>query len=542
MKHLFTALTLLIGFTSLSQTLSDARKLFNNYEYEQAATIFQEEYDANGLEEEDLKHLVYSHYVNGNFEACQPVCEELINNAKKIEPMFYLISGDANRGVGNYSKAVKAYEIYKENDGEENVDIKIASCREIVNWDDEEFVAFNEFNSNGKMADLSGGIYNGELIRFKEIGYDKMQEMMGVVGDDNSSFAELLLTQPSILINGKYRNIFMQDSSMASVSSIAFLPESTKALLTISYPLSKDPLERAPNLYWAELTSSNSFENVTPFEFSGIKDTSSTAHATISPNGDQIIFTKAGSRTKGSDLYTTSLKNGVWMEPKPLKSLNSEGHEMFPMYQGDSMLTFSSSGRIGYGGLDIYKVKLPIEDSEIDHFKAPINSLKDDFNLTYVKKDSAIFVSNRADGTGDDDLYYITFEREEIIEDTFNTNEFIANWKTKNVYFDFDKFELNKSLSNKNIESINELFENCESCKIRLTAYTDSRGSSSYNLKLSQKRANSVKSMLIKEGFTDQNIVTEAKGETDQPYDCGEDCSDEQHKLNRVVEIDVIKN
>lgn len=542
MKHLFTVTLILVCTIAYSQDLSTARKYFNNYEYDRAAQIFQEKYDQGSLEEEDLKHLVYSYYVLGDFKSCQPLSDELIEQAKKIEPMFYLISGDANRGVGNYSKAVKSYEVYKSNDGEENVDIKIASCREIVNWDDEDYVAHHELSINGKMADISGGIYGGNIIHIKETGYDNMQELMGVVKEENSSNAELLLTQPSLMVNGEYKDVFMQDSSMASVSSVAFLPESQKALLTISYPLSKDPLKRAPNLYWGELTSDFHFADIEPFEYSGLTDTSSTAHASINESGNHIVFTKSSQRTNGADLYMTVLIDGKWTEPESLEAINSDGDEMFPLFKGDSVLTFSSSGRIGYGGLDIYKVDFPINNPIIKHYKSPVNSLKDDFNLTYITEDSATFVSNRINGTGDDDIYYIAFKRKEVFKDTFNIDAFIASWKTKNVYFDFDKFRLSNSLSDKNITELNTFFEKCPECQIELTGYTDSRGSNEYNLKLSKKRAEEVKSVLVEAGFTINNIRVIAKGETDQPYDCGNDCSTEQHKLNRVVEIDVIKN
>jgi outer membrane protein OmpA-like peptidoglycan-associated protein len=541
MKYLFLLVCLSFGTISIAQTLSDARNYFSNYEYDRAAAIFKVTYDKNGLEEEDLKKLVYSYYVTGDYTLCQPLAQELLSSSEKLEPMFYLVSGDANRGIGNYSKAINAYESYKSNDGEENVEIKIESCRKIVNWDDEEYVSFAQLSTNGKMADLSGGLYNGQIIRFQEIGFDNMQELLGVAEQSSSSFAELLLTQPSMYINDEFTNIFMKDSSMASVTSIAFMPNSNKVLLTIAYPLSKAPLERAPNLYWAKLTEDHFFNDVRPFDYSGLKDTSSTAHATINTTGNTIIFTKASERTKGADLYKTELKEGSWSKPEPLNRINSEGDEMFPLFQGDSVLTFSSDGRIGYGGLDIYSVQLPVETGKITHFKNPINSFKDDFNITYLTKDSAIFVSNRNNGSGDDDLYSIAFKSEEVPVDTFNTDDFIVEWKTKNVYFDFDKFTLNKTLSAKNIKELNTLFEKCSTCLIELKGFTDSRGSSAYNQKLSVKRAKEVEKVLKEAGFKAENIDVIGKGETDQPFDCGDNCSNEQHKLNRVVQINVIK-
>jgi len=49
---------------------------------------------------------------------------------------------------------------------------------------------------------------------------------------------------------------------------------------------------------------------------------------------------------------------------------------------------------------------------------------------------------------------------------------------------------------------------------IRVEGHADSSGSSSYNLRLSQRRAESVKAALIAKGFPKQGIVTFASGES----------------------------
>lgn len=52
------------------------------------------------------------------------------------------------------------------------------------------------------------------------------------------------------------------------------------------------------------------------------------------------------------------------------------------------------------------------------------------------------------------------------------------------------------------------------SYQIRIEGHADSSGSSSYNLKLSGRRAESVKAALIAKGFPKQGIVTSARGES----------------------------
>jgi outer membrane protein OmpA-like peptidoglycan-associated protein len=540
MKKIIFILFALISVQTYSQSLNQARSYFDNYEYENAAMLLQQVYDKQGLEKKDLKRIVYAYYVTGDFIKCKPFLDQL-ESEKEIEPLFYLISGDVNRGTENYSKAISSYEEYQKRKGEENVSLKIQSCREIVNWDEETHVSFAALPKNGKMANLVGGVYKRSVIQFNEVGFDKMQDMLGILKRENSSVAELFLSQPSIKIDTEYKKLLMKDSSFASITSMTFLPNSSTALMTIAYPISGDAMKKAPNLYWATITEDYLIQDVEPFKYSGFRDTSSTAHATINDSGNTIIFTKAGQKTKGADLYITELKEENWSTPVALSMLNTSGDEMFPLFSGDTLLTFSSDGRVGYGGLDIYSVPFPIKAEAMRHYKSPINSLQDDFNYTIENEDSVLFASNRFGGKGDDDIYYITFNKKETIEtiDEFDTDGFIANWKIKNVYFDFDKFNLKTTLSDQNIQDLKEFISECPSCVITLTGYTDSRGYESYNLNLSKKRAEEVKSILITKGFDTNNIKVIAKGETEQPYSCGANCSEEQHKLNRVVEINV---
>jgi outer membrane protein OmpA-like peptidoglycan-associated protein len=80
-------------------------------------------------------------------------------------------------------------------------------------------------------------------------------------------------------------------------------------------------------------------------------------------------------------------------------------------------------------------------------------------------------------------------------------------------YFDFDYFKLSE-------DQLIELRKFIKSVQgynglIVLTGYTDSKGSASYNLKLSRKRARHIANLLIKEGFNSRKISIIAKGEAE---------------------------
>jgi outer membrane protein OmpA-like peptidoglycan-associated protein/tetratricopeptide (TPR) repeat protein len=74
---------------------------------------------------------------------------------------------------------------------------------------------------------------------------------------------------------------------------------------------------------------------------------------------------------------------------------------------------------------------------------------------------------------------------------------------------------------------------------VSISAYTDSRGRSSYNLMLSNKRANVVKQYMMSKGIPANRITTKGFGETQLLNGCADGvvCSEKQHAINRRVEM-----
>jgi len=79
--------------------------------------------------------------------------------------------------------------------------------------------------------------------------------------------------------------------------------------------------------------------------------------------------------------------------------------------------------------------------------------------------------------------------------------------------------------------------------KLELIAHTDARGAAEKNLLLSQARAESTKSYLVKKGIAPERLQTKGMGETMLINNCkdGVQCSDAQHAVNRRTEIRIIK-
>lgn len=138
-------------------------------------------------------------------------------------------------------------------------------------------------------------------------------------------------------------------------------------------------------------------------------DSASFGHPTISPDGKTMVFASdVANDGYGMDLYIVKRTAGQdWGKPERLPaSINSPMDEVFPYLKNDSTLYFSSKGHPGYGGLDIFisKRKGELWTTPINA-KAPLNSSKDDFGISYSSENAGYFSSSRDGGQGLDDIY-----------------------------------------------------------------------------------------------------------------------------------------
>ena len=72
---------------------------------------------------------------------------------------------------------------------------------------------------------------------------------------------------------------------------------------------------------------------------------------------------------------------------------------------------------------------------------------------------------------------------------------------------------------------------------IIVESHTDSRGSSSYNQGLSERRAKATVQYVISKGIAEDRLEAEGKGEEESLFDCSNGCSKEQHSQNRRSEF-----
>lgn len=111
------------------------------------------------------------------------------------------------------------------------------------------------------------------------------------------------------------------------------------------------------------------------------------------------------------------------------------------------------------------------------------------------------------------------------------------------IYFDFDKWNI-RTDAEVELQKIVVAMEKYPQLKIDVRSHTDSRGSDSYNLKLSEKRNQATIDYLVKVGKIDpKRLSGKGYGESELLNKCsnGVKCTKEEHELNRRSEFIIVQ-
>jgi len=112
-----------------------------------------------------------------------------------------------------------------------------------------------------------------------------------------------------------------------------------------------------------------------------------------------------------------------------------------------------------------------------------------------------------------------------------------------NIYYEFDKSDLTEQAKTTIDTTIYKILAENEKLIVEISSHTDNKGNDNYNLKLSQKRAESVVNYLISKGIDKKRLIAKGYGET-KPIapNTNPDGSDnpEGRQANRRTEFKVI--
>lgn len=157
------------------------------------------------------------------------------------------------------------------------------------------------------------------------------------------------------------------------------------------------------NLYKAT-KDGDKWTNITSLPFNS--NTYSTSSPSISRDGKTLYFSSDMPGTMGDvDIWKVAVNpDGSYGKPENLgKNVNTEGKESFPFINDDNnTLYFASSGRQGFGGLDVFQVDLS-KGTAATNLGKPVNTEKDDFALTLNQEKNIGFLSSNR--SGEDNIF-----------------------------------------------------------------------------------------------------------------------------------------
>ena len=133
--------------------------------------------------------------------------------------------------------------------------------------------------------------------------------------------------------------------------------------------------------------------------------------------------------------------------------------------------------------------------------------------------------------------------RKPVTDTTFSTTiamEKVYVGKTfvlENIYYDLDKADIRPDAALELDKLVQILLDNPK-LKIELGSHTDVRGSDMYNLRLSQRRAESAIEYIISRGISRDRLIAQGYGETELIIEGAK--TEEEHQVNRRTEFKVL--
>ena len=279
----------------------------------------------------------------------------------------------------------------------------------------------------------------------------------------------------------------------------------------------------------------------------------SVGHAALSSNGTILYFTSdmPGGEGKTDIWYCVKQNDGTWGKPVNCgKNINTKDEEAFPVTQGTDILYYASKGLPGMGGFDIFSARGGGNNwTSPVNCRYPVNSTADDFYFLTRDGLSGYFSSNRAGGSGGDDIYSFQYQpmavpviAKPMLPAAPLIPQKVAEFTPESlhaiIYYDLDKADIRPDAAAILGKLIIILRANPK-VKIKLRSYTDARASGTYNIGLSKRRSDAAIAWLLARGITADRLSARWFGKTNLVTNCPDQtlCTESEHQLNRRTDI-----
>ncbi|PWV56981.1 OmpA family protein [Chitinophaga sp. S165] len=616
MRKIHYALSLCLLFSSVNSmaqyVIKEADKQYEVFKYAEAISLYEEAYNK--------KATLHAAERLGD-------CYRLNNNYVQAERWYAIATGMPDSKADNlffyaralqnnskYAEAKVQYQNYATAGKNVPEDLKntwIASCDSAISWmkTPSPLKIDNNRSLNSEKSDWSAVSYQGGMVftsdRFTDKAHQPKKHSRILRFDTRNT--------PDPLLNGwtgnDYLHLFYKPGNGDSVQlfpletgtgyhvgSASFTKDGKEMYFTLTRIPGKGNRAKGKavtvniEIYSSRQDASGKWSAPLAFTHNNVT-AYSVGDPFITEDGMALYFSSnMPGGAGGTDLYVCyRTAVGEWGPPLNLKELNTPGNERSPAVTKKHVLFFASDGRIGMGGLDIFRVALDNTGKTkgtVRNMGYPFNSPQDDFAFGVTEAGIAYLSSNRDGGVGSDDIYTVARlkEGESAVDEPSTTAQDTINKVPvappdsasvpagidpkgnpvattpvpepakdsvtttpiepviPDIYFDFNKADI-RADAQPSLEIVVKLLADIPGSIVEVGSHTDSRGNDAFNLQLSQKRAASVANYLVGKGVEKARIKSKGYGETKLRNKCGNGvtCSEEEHKLNRRTEFKIVK-
>jgi outer membrane protein OmpA-like peptidoglycan-associated protein len=414
MKKLVISFLLVCSVVLCGQSVKEkiADKKFDNLEYASASEMYEE---LSRSKQPKIKYFVRAGECNlnaGDFKKARVYYDKAYANTGMTDHDLYNYYQVLNYN-SDYSKAVEVFGKINNNQYKlirDNMSRKKLNIEELKK--DSGNYTLKRLDINSDENDFCPYVLNNEMYFLSSRRNTSLKNSK--YGWDNSYFLDVY---KGYIDGGVVKNeLAVKDGLKTKVHEgpLCFTKDGNMQFITRNNYFHKKMKKSKENLVNLKIfTRKKEGEKWSDWaEFPFNSDGYSCGHPAVSSDGKTLYFVSDMPGTLGlSDIWVSKLENGTWSKPENLgQSINSEGREMFPQVFEDDILFYSSDGKIGLGGLDVF-YSVPAGDSyfESQNLGYPLNSQYDDFGFFAVTSTTGYLSSNR--GTTKDDIYSFVSKR-----------------------------------------------------------------------------------------------------------------------------------
>ncbi|AVR45973.1 flagellar motor protein MotB [Christiangramia fulva] len=399
--------------------MNKAQKEYDRFAYIDAQKIYLQVVSEGYSSPELFEKLGNTYYFNGDYENAARWYEKLMKEyPDQTEPKYYFRAAQSLKSLGDYKASDTLMKVFTEIGSRELVIQNFKSNPDYLKkikakpkkW------VLEPAEINSEYTDFGSAFYGNKLV-YASAKPDSTARKVPIYEWNNQPFFDLF--EAEMDENGKLSNpkrLPGEINSNLHESSAVFTKDGNTVYFTRNnYLNGRKGKDRDYNIrlkLYKATKKDGKWREIVELPFNDASY--STAHPALSPDETRLYFSSDRPGTFGeSDLWYVDIRGeNEYGAPVNLgKNINTEVRESFPFISKENVLYFSSNGRPGLGGLDIFYTPLDKNGmpTEIIIMAEPVNGKKDDFAFAVdLEKDIAFLSSNRNTSDANDNIYRAT--------------------------------------------------------------------------------------------------------------------------------------